>query len=327
MGKTKTKIIDDSISVESADQQVSKSAKKKLSNRKAIKSAKLESAKVIGEAERTPKVDVTENSGAKQINSEALKDDSDLETSKPTKSTERQIFDSEVVQTRGDPERKTEKKLQKPGKSKPRSNKYRGVVKDLDRSKTYSLDEAIDMVKKVSYSKFNGSLEAHIVTAQTGVRGLISLPFASGRKIRVLAFGKNAPESGADIIGDDSAIAEIEKGKINFDIIVTTPEWMPKLAKAAKILGPRGLMPNPKAGTITDDLKRAVASFQGGKTEYRTEGKAPVIHLALGKLNQPAEELSANIKTLLQTLGKSRVIKVHLAPTMGPSVKLDLNSF
>ncbi len=108
--------------------------------------------------------------------------------------------------------------------------------------------------------------------------------------------------------------------------MIATPEWMPKLAKIARILGPRGLMPNPKNGTITNDLKKAIEGFQAGKTEYKTEAKVPVIHIVMGKLNQPTEELSANIKTLLQTLGKTRVKKVTLSPTMGPGIKIDLSS-
>src|SRR3989344_3495095 len=147
------------------------------------------------------------------------------------------------------------------------------------------------MVKKLSYSKFNGTLEAHINTIQTGIRGLVSLPFVSGKKLRILEFE-----------GDDSIIEEISKGKINFDLVITTPEWMPKLAKVAKNLGPRGLMPNPKNGTITDALKKTVESFQAGKTEYKTESKAAVIHIGLGKLNQPTEQLAANVKTLLATI-------------------------
>lgn len=207
------------------------------------------------------------------------------------------------------------KQAQKPGKTKLRGKKYQEIVKDLDRSKTYPLNEAVEMVKKLSYSKFESTLEAHINTVQTGIRGLVSLPFTSGKKLKILAFE-----------GSDEIIEEISKGKINFDLLVTTPRWMPKLAKVARILGPRSLMPNPKNGTITEDLKKAVEGFQAGKTEYKTESKAPVIHIALGKLNQPTEELSANIKTLLQTLGKTRVKKMSLSPTMGPSVKLDLSS-
>lgn len=227
-----------------------------------------------------------------------------------------------------------------PSSKKIRSKKYQEASKDLNRSTTYALNEAVDMVKKSSYSKFTGTLEAHINTAQTGIRGLVSLPFASGKKLKILTFATNTSKVGLPagrqgfdsfevdsvIFGDDSTIEEISKGKINFDLVVTTPNWMPKLAKIARILGPRGLMPNPKNGTITDNLKKAVEGFQAGKTEYKTESKAPVIHLGLGKLNQPTEQLSANIKILLQTLGKTRVKKVTLSPTMGPSVKLDLAS-
>ena len=220
----------------------------------------------------------------------------------------------------------TVKKVTKPGKAKPRSKKYQELVKDLDRTKTYPLSEAVELVKKLSYSKFDGSLEAHVNTAQTGIRGLVSLPYAAGKKLRILAFGKGADTSGADSVGSEDIIEEISKGKVNFDIVVTTPEWMPKLAKIARILGPRGLMPNPKNGTITEDLKKAVEGFQAGKTEYKTEAKAPVIHIAMGKLGQPGEELAANIKTLYQTIGKSRVKKISLSPTMGPSIKLDLSS-
>ncbi len=214
----------------------------------------------------------------------------------------------------------------KPGKTKPRSKKYQEAIKNLDKTKTYSIPEAVEMVKKLSYSKFNGTLEAHINTAQTGIRGLVSLPFSSGKTLRILIFGKGAEESGADIFGNEETIEQISKSKVDFDILITTPEWMPKLAKVAGILGPRGLMPNPKNGTITNDLKKAVAGFQTGKTEYKTESKAPVIHLGVGKLSQPTEQLAANIKILFQTIGTTKIKKATLSPTMGPSVKLDLTS-
>ncbi len=215
----------------------------------------------------------------------------------------------------------------KPGKAKPRSKKYQELTRDLDRSKTYPLSEAVDMVKKMSYSKFNATLDAHINTAQTGIRGLVSLPYASGKQLRILAFGPSkTPQKEGVIFGSDEAIEELNKGKVNFDLVITTPEWMPKLAKVARILGPRGLMPNPKNGTITDDINKAIEGFQAGKTEYKTEAKAPIIHIALGKIDQPTEELSANIKMLIQTVGKTRIKKISLSPTMGPSVKADLAS-
>lgn len=246
----------------------------------------------------------------------------ELEDEAPTK---KGVKPEKVLETK--PTQETPKaRPKKPGKVKPRSKKYQEISKDLDKTKTYPLNEALEMVKKLSYTKFTGTLEVHINTISTGMRGLISLPFVSGKKLQILAFGKGAESSGADVAGTDSVIEEINKGKVNFDLIITTPEWMPKLTKVARILGPKGLMPNPKNGTITDDLKKSVESFQMGKTEYKTEQKAAVIHLGLGKLNQPTEELSANIKTLVQTLGKTRIKKVTLSPTMGPSVKLDLSS-
>lgn len=219
----------------------------------------------------------------------------------------------------------TPKKAQKPGKTKPRGKKYQEIAKDLDRTKAYPLNEAIETVKKLSYSKFNATLEAHINTSTTGIRGLVSLPFAQGKQLKILVFGDSGAIEGA-ISGSEDTIEAINIGKVDFDLVITTPAWMPKLAKVARILGPRGLMPNPKNGTITQDLKKTVEGFQSGKTEYKTESKAPVMHMALGKLNQPNEELIANIKTLLQTLGKSRVKKVTLSPTMGPGVKIDLTS-
>lgn len=214
----------------------------------------------------------------------------------------------------------------KPGKAKPRSKKYQQATASLDRTKTYPLGEAVELVKKLSYSKFNGTLEAHINTTQTGIRGLVSLPFAIERKLRILAFGPAKGQLEGVVFGNDATIDDISKGKVDFDLIITTSAWMPKLAKVARILGPKGLMPNPKNGTITQDLEKAVADFQQGKLEFKTESKAPVIHLALGKLNKPSEQLAANIKTLLQTLGKSKVKKVTLSPSMGPGVKLDLGS-
>jgi large subunit ribosomal protein L1 len=119
---------------------------------------------------------------------------------------------------------------------------------------------------------------------------------------------------------------EISKGKYNFDVIVATPEWMPKLAKLAKFLGPRGLMPNPKSNTVTDDLAKAVEELQGGKVEYKTEKDGQVIHISLGKVKQDPNEIATNLKTLYIGIGKSRIKAVTLSATMGPGVKVDLNT-
>ncbi len=316
MGRPRIKTIDDSTPEAEEKKQKAKPGK--------IKQAKSEADKASGKVERTSEVDDSNlEQDAKQAPSEHTGDTSGaLQPDEPTS----------VAADRS-------KKPQKPGKAKPRSKKYQEVVKDLDRNKLYPLEAAIDLAKKMSYSKINATLEAHINTAQTGIRGLVSLPYASGRQLRILAFGPSTTpktsklfpsEIEGVIFGSDEVIEKINTGKVDFDLIITTPEWMPKLTKVAKILGPKGLMPNPKNNTITDSsaagFKKAIESFQAGKTEYKTEPKAPVMHIALGKLNQPTEELVANVKTLLQTIGKSRIKKVTLSPTMGPSVRVDLAS-
>ncbi|MCL4365928.1 50S ribosomal protein L1 [Patescibacteria group bacterium] len=255
------------------------------------------------------------------------KSETDKASSKVEPSEIKAVMDDSAVKPQLEEKTKTESsKKKKPGKAKPRSKKYQEVVKDLDRSKLYPLEAAVDMAKKMSYSKINATLEAHINTTQTGIRGLVSLPYAKGVQLRILCFGPSNPQIEGSFFGSDSTIEEINKGKVNFDLVITTPDWMPKLAKVARVLGPKGLMPNPKNGTIVSDLKKAVEGFQAGKTEYKTEAKAPIIHIVMGKLDQPTTELSANIKTLLQTLGKTRVKKLTLSPTMGPGVKVDLSS-
>lgn len=221
---------------------------------------------------------------------------------------------------------KASKRAQKKGKAKYRSVKYKEAAEKVEKSKRYPLTDAIDLAKQSSYTKFDGSLELHLNTSTKNIRGLVSLPFASGKKLKVLAFGKGAEESGADITGDDAKLNEIIRGITTFDVIVTTPEWMPKLARAAKVLGPRGLMPSPKNGTITDDLKKAVTEIQSGKVEYKTEKNGQVIHLSIGKVSQDNAQVAANVKILFNAIGKTRVKKAVISPSMGAGVKVDTAS-
>ncbi len=223
-------------------------------------------------------------------------------------------------------EPKKAKKSKKPGKARGRGKKHQEAVKLIDRDQRYPLEEGIKLAQQASYSKFTGTLEAHINTSVKNLRGLTSMPYLSGKSLKILAFGQGGKEAGADIEGTDEVISEIDKGKINFDVLVTTPQWMPKLAKVARILGPRSLMPNPKNGTITDNLEKTITELRAGKVEYKTEPNGQVIHIVIGKADQASEEVAANIKALYNTLGKSRVKKLTLAPTMGPGVKVDLRS-
>jgi large subunit ribosomal protein L1 len=292
MGKKRPVIIDDSAPIE--EKKEKKPERKKILGTNIKRDEALEKA-----SEPTP-----------EVSAEAKKEDKA----------------SAIEAKKADKAEKLSKAASKKGTVKYRSKKYLEAKEKVERNKLYPINEATQLVKEVSYTGFEGSLEIHINTSLKNVRGLVSLPFASGKKLKIAAFGKGAEESGADLIGDDALFSEIERGKLNFDVLITTPEWMPKFARAAKVLGPRGLMPNPKNGTISADLKKVVTELQGGKVEYKSETKANVIHLGIGKISQPSEELSQNIKVLLSTIGKTRVKKATIAPTMGPGIKLDLSS-
>ncbi|MBI2022803.1 hypothetical protein HYS97_03075 [Candidatus Daviesbacteria bacterium] len=321
MGKTKIKTIDDS--APKAEETEKKPERKKLlganiARDKALKGEKSEPVKADG-----------------AVLEKAARGDAEERSRESTASASRRRGRTRETAAAG-PRAQAE--------SKPKhSKKYQEFREKVERNKYYPINEAAELAKEVSYSKFDGTLEIHINTAVKSVRGLVSLPFASGKKLKILAF-PSAPfdqtqdrslrtsglikelEEQEVIIGDEAALEEISKGKINFDVIVTTPEWMPKLAKAAKVLGPRGLMPNPKNGTISTDLKKTVAELQGGKVEYKTEARANIIHLGIGKVTQPQEELTQNIKVLLSTIGKTKIKKAVISPTMGPGIKLDLSS-
>lgn len=222
---------------------------------------------------------------------------------------------------------KKEKKEAKKTKEKPRGRKYQESLKLIDKDKTYPLSNAVELTQKTSYTKFPGTVEVHINTNVKNIRGFAALPFSAGKKFKILVFGPAEIKDEGVIMGDDSTVSEIEKGtKLDVDLIVATPEWMPKLTKIAKILGPKGLMPSPKNGTVTENLAKTISELQSGKVEYKTEKDGQVIHLAIGKVSQPSDEIQSNIKTLYSTIGKTRIKKITLSPTMGPGVKVDLSS-
>lgn len=307
MGKKKLAIIDDSAPLEEKKHLSQKKESEKINpNPELLAKEKAEAKKVNPNPEVLAK-QKAEAKKADQLTSESV-DQETLETEPEKK------------------EKKQSKKAQKQGEPKYRSSKYKAAAEKIEKSKRYPIDEAVNLAKETSYSKFEGSLEIHINTLAKNIRGLVSLPFVSGKKLKIVAFGKGAEDSGADIIGDDEKLTEIAKGKIDFDFIVTDPSWMPKLARAAKVLGPRGLMPNPKNGTISSDLKKAVSEIQSGKVEYKSEKSANVVHLSLGKVSQPTEELSQNIKVLLGVIGKSKIKSATISPSMGPGIKLDTSS-
>jgi len=205
-------------------------------------------------------------------------------------------------------------KAKKTGKTiKPkrvRGHRWQKARKKIDPQKIYSLFEAIKLLKTVSLSRFDGSVDAHLVVKKIGLKGEVEFPYPTGKQQKIR-------------IADEALLKEIEKGKIDFTLLIATPQMMPKLAKYAKILGPRGLMPNPKAGTITDQPEE-LAKKLTGKITWKTEPKAPLIHLTIGKVSQPDSQLEENFKALVAAIGQKNIKKATLAPTMGPGVKIKI---
>lgn len=195
--------------------------------------------------------------------------------------------------------------------AKVRGKKYQAAKKKIDVNKYYPLTEAIKLVKDTSFSKFEGKIEAHVTIYDVGNVGEISFPHleTASKKIVIL---------------NDTILAEIKEGQVNFDIVIATPATMPKLLPFARVLGPKGLMPNPKNGTLTDDPEAAVKRLSIAKTVIKTEKKAPIVHIVVGKVSQPAEELAANIEELIKVVKANKVKKLALCATMGPCVKVEI---
>lgn len=222
--------------------------------------------------------------------------------------------------------------------------KHAEVLKLVDRTKLYPANEAVELVKKTSYVKFDATVEAAFRLgvdprkAEQNLRGAIVLPHGVGktRSVLVLAQGDKAKEAlaaGADFVGDVDYINKIQQGWFGFDVIVATPDMMPQLGKLGRILGPKGLMPNPKTGTVTTDVAKAVTEIKAGKVEYRVD-KAGNVHIPVGKVSFEVIKLEENLKTIFETINRVKPATVKgvyiknltLTSTMGPGVKVDPNS-
>ena len=191
-----------------------------------------------------------------------------------------------------------------------RSKKYTLARSKVDKTKNYSPLEALTIVKKLSYSKFDGTITFDGVVKEAGKLGSVSLPHSTGKSIKVA-------------IVDDALLAEIALGNIDFDALVTTPQFMPKIAKYARVLGPRGLMPNPKNGTVTPKPELKKAELEKGKFDLKTEKKHPVIHVVIGKTSMDDKALVENIEALY-AITKGKLVSASISATMSPSVKLQV---
>lgn len=224
-----------------------------------------------------------------------------------------------------------------------RGKKYIEAAKKLTEKESYTLTEALKLLKETGTTKFDSTAEIHLnlnidpTKAEQAIRGTISLPHGSGKKVRIAAIVnddkvKDAKAAGADEAGLEDLVTEFGKGKINYDVIVATPDVMKKLGKVAKILGQKGLMPNPKAGTITDDIVKTIKEIKAGRLEYRND-KEGNIHSIFGKLSFKDEELENNLKSFLRVIRESKpstikgsfIKSITLTSTMGPGIRLNVN--
>jgi large subunit ribosomal protein L1 len=226
---------------------------------------------------------------------------------------------------------------------KTRGKKYREAYKQVDRAKTYSLKEAMQLTTSTSTVKFDATVELHIrlgvdpKQADQNIRGTVVLPSGSGKTVRVAVFAegddiKAAQKAGADIAAEEEFLQQLDKGQFDFDVLIATPALMARLGKYARTLGPKGLMPNPKSGTVTKDVAKAVGEAKSGRVEFRVDS-AGIVHVGIGKVSFGADKLLDNARAILTNIKAAKpsslkgnyVLSVYATSTMGPSVQIDLS--
>lgn len=224
-----------------------------------------------------------------------------------------------------------------------RGKNYRKVAEQLEAGKVYGLAEALELATKTNPAKFDASVELHVRLgvdprqADQNIRATVSLPNGSGKTVRVAVFAPEAEldkarKAGADIAGDEDFLKQLDKEELNFDILVSTPQYMPKLGKYARLLGPRGLMPNPKSGTVAADVAKAVTEAKAGRIEYRVDKQA-IVHIGIGKVSFGADKLLANANAFFDSLKSQKpaslkgnyVKSTSVSTTMGPGIKVESN--
>ncbi len=222
-----------------------------------------------------------------------------------------------------------------------RGKGYRKVAELVNSDTYYNLADAIELASKTSPSKFDASVEVHVRLnvdprqADQNIRATVSLPNGTGKTIRVAVFApeadhKAASAAGADVVGDETFLAQLDKEEINFDILIATPQCMPRLGKYARLLGPRGLMPNPKSGSVATDVAKAVTEAKAGKVEYRVDKQA-IVHLSIGKVSFGAAKLAENAQSFFDSLTAQKptsikgsyVKSISVSTTQGPGIKVE----
>lgn len=233
------------------------------------------------------------------------------------------------------PAPKVRSKLERRGKS------YRKVAEKVEAGKTYSLKDAVALAAETNPSKFDASVEVHVRLgvdprqADQNIRATVALPHGTGKTVRVAVFAPEdqhaaAKKAGADVVGDEEFLKQLDKEQIDFDILVATPQYMPRLGKYARALGPKGLMPNPKSGTVSADVAKAVTDAKAGRVEYRVD-KQGIVHLSVGKVSFGADKLLENAESFFTSLNSQKpsslkgnyILSTTIATTMGPGIKVE----
>jgi large subunit ribosomal protein L1 len=217
--------------------------------------------------------------------------------------------------------KKNKKEYKKATVKKHKSASYQKAIAIVDKNKTYKLAEALPLLEKMKRTKFDETVELHINTIEKGISGSLTLPHGTGKTTKVVIANQSIDPKQVDEL-----IKQIESGKIDFDVLIATPDTMPKLAKVARILGPRGLMPNPKNGTVTPKPDDIAKKFEGGQFNFKTEAKFPIIHLTVGKLSFGDEKLSENIRTAAKAIKTKNIRSLTLKSTMSPGIKIETAS-
>lgn len=291
--------------------------------------------------------------GADKNNSDQLKEHAETEVklAKAGKRSAKAVKEAEEIQAKKERIQNTEttSELKPAAKLAPtrtrlerKGKNFKVAAAKIEKDKAYTIDEAIELAKTTSPVKFDASVELHVNLnvdprqADQNIRDNLILPAGSGKKIRLAVLTddpKVALEAGADIAGNEEFLQQLDKGKLDFDVLIASPSLMAKLGKYARVLGPRGLMPNPKSGTVTNDIAKAVKDSKGGKVEYRVDSNG-IVHLSVGKVSFQASDLRNNIDSIIKSIKsnkpssvKSNYLKaIHLATSMGPSITVEISS-
>lgn len=292
MGKIRVKTFDEANPEEDLKKKAKKEAKK--------------AAKLAEKAQKSTEEILEEKPEITSTPTETAQKSTEPEIEIKTVATEEIAKKESVTKTK-------KSKKEKFAKTKTLSARIADNKKIVSKNQTYPLDKAVELLAQFKSSKFDESVELHINVREQGTSGVLNLPHGSGKTLRIK-------------IADDALLSDVEKGKIDFDILVATPDMMPKLAKVARVLGPRGLMPNPKNGTVTPKPEEAVKKFSGGEIRFKTESKAPVIHLMIGKISFGEEKIKENAKTAIDAVGVSKIKSATLTSTMNPGIKLQIQN-